>query len=191
MQRQEKGEFGYMAYRKKMNLIKMLAAFGIVIAVFVAGLIAFKTRNNILTVLSIVLVLPAAKMAVGYFVLLPHKSASSKLYEKTEQAASNLGRCYDLIVSNAKSPIGTLAVVVSDTSVCAFTQEEKADKALFEKSMCDFMKNDGLNVSVTLYKDEKSFISRARSLNSNFENDDLSKTAKRDKNMDSLKSMCL
>lgn len=191
MQRREKGDFGYMAYRKKLNMIKMIVAFALVLAVFIAGLIVFKTRNNILTVISVVLVLPAAKMAVGYFVLIPHKAATDKFYEKTEQAAPNLGKCYDLIFSNSKSPIGTLAVVSTDTAVCAFTSEEKADKALFEKSLCDFMKNDGLDVNVTLYTDEKAFVSRVRSLNSGFDSTDVKVTAKRDKNIASLKSMCL
>ena len=69
----EKGEFGYLNYRKKLNLIKMIVSFAVVAAVLIIGFIVYKTRANIFTVAAIVLVLPAAKMAVAYFVVLPHK----------------------------------------------------------------------------------------------------------------------
>ena len=58
----EKGEFGYLNYRKKLNLIKMIVSFAVVAAVLIIGFIVYKTRANIFTVAAIVLVLPAAKM---------------------------------------------------------------------------------------------------------------------------------
>ena len=74
----EKGQFGYLSAKKKRNLIIMIIAFAFVIACFIIGLVIFKNKNNILTVASVVLVLPAAKFAVAYFILLPH--ASAQLY---------------------------------------------------------------------------------------------------------------
>ena len=74
----EKGEFGYLNYRKKLNLIKMIVSFAVVAAVLIIGFIVYKTRANIFTVAAIVLVLPAAKMAVAYFVVLPHKPADKR-----------------------------------------------------------------------------------------------------------------
>ena len=55
----EKGEFGYLNYRKKLNLIKMIVSFAVVAAVLIIGFIVYKTRANIFTVAAIVLVLPA------------------------------------------------------------------------------------------------------------------------------------
>ncbi len=67
------------------------------------------------------------------------------------------------IFSNSKKPIGTQAVVVSDAAVIALTNENNADKKLFETSLKDFMANDSRNVNVTLYNDEKSYLSRMTS----------------------------
>ena len=147
----EKGEFGYLNYRKKLNLIKMIVSFAVVAAVLIIGFIVYKTRANIFTVAAIVLVLPAAKMAVAYFVVLPHKPADNELKEKVESKSGSLGVYYDLIFSNSKKPIGTQAVVVSDAAVIALTNENNADKKLFETSLKDFMANDSRNVNVTLY----------------------------------------
>ena len=88
----EKGEFGYLNYRKKLNLIKMIVSFAVVAAVLIIGFIVYKTRANIFTVAAIVLVLPAAKMAVAYFVVLPHKPADNELKEKVESKSGRILR---------------------------------------------------------------------------------------------------
>ena len=76
MKLQEKGTFEYLKRKKNQNLLIMLISFAVVFAVFFAGLAVFKSRNNYCTLIATVLVLPAAKFAVAYFVLLPHKSAT-------------------------------------------------------------------------------------------------------------------
>ena len=186
----EKGEFGYLNYRKKLNLIKMIVSFAVVAAVLIIGFIVYKTRANIFTVAAIVLVLPAAKMAVAYFVVLAlHKPADNELKEKVESKSGSLGVYYDLIFSNSKKPIGTQAVVVSDAAVIALTNENNADKKLFETSLKDFMANDSRSVNVTLYNDEKSFLSRVSTLA--LSKDDSTPNMNIEKNAHSLLSMCI
>ena len=172
----EKGEFGYLNYRKKLNLIKMIVSFAVVAAVLIIGFIVYKTRANIFTVAAIVLVLPAAKMAVAYFVVLPHKPADNELKEKVESKSGSLGVYYDLIFSNSKKPI-------------ALKNENNADKKLFETSLKDFMANDSRNVNVTLYNDEKSFLSRVSTLA--LSKDDSTPNMNIEKNAHSLLSMCI
>ncbi len=191
MQKVEKGDFGHLAYKKKLNLIIMIVAFVIVVAVFAGGWIVTGNRNNIATVVSIVLVLPAAKFAVAYFVLLPHNSASKELADKVNSAAGPLGVCYDLIFSNNKSPIGTQVVVISDSTVVALTCEEKADNRLFETSLTDFMETDKLHVTVTLYKDEKTFLKRVANMATNFDETKENAKEKIEWNTDSIINMCL
>ena len=79
MKLQEKGTFEYLKRKKNQNLLIMLISFAVVFAVFFAGLAVFKSRNNYCTLIATVLVLPAAKFAVAYFVLLPHFKSSSLL----------------------------------------------------------------------------------------------------------------
>lgn len=164
----EKGQFGYLSKKKKRNFIVMTIAFALVIACFVIGLVVFKDKNNILTVASIVLVLPAAKFAVAYFILLPHTCASMDLKEAIEKIlqkfSGNLMIQYDLVLSNKVSPIGTQAVAITDTLIIALTSETKADKKLFETSVKEFVQADGCSVIVNLYTDEKSFLAKLNML---------------------------
>lgn len=170
MQKVEKGNWGYLAYKKKINCIIMACAFLIVLAVFFGGIIVTGNRNNVATVIAIILVLPAAKFAVAYLCLLPHKSATAQLKAKLDESKKELTVLYDLIISNSKSPIGTLAIVISADTVIALTGEEKADCSLFETSVTEFLKNDKLKCNVTLYKDEKTFLKRLSLLSSSYDN---------------------
>ena len=120
---------------------------------------------------------------------MPHKPADNELKEKVESKSGRLGVYYDLIFSNSKKPIGTQAVVVSDAAVIALTNEKNADKKLFETSLKDFMANDSRNVNVTLYNDEKSFLSRVSTLA--LSKDDSTPNMNIEKNAHSLLSMCI
>ena len=99
--------------------------------------------------------------------------------------------CYDCVFSNSKSPIGTQAVVVTDNAVCALTQEEKADKTLFETSLRDFLKNEKLAANVTLYTDEKTFLNRVRGLAANFDDTDKRSMDRMEWITHAMKNMCL
>ena len=64
MKRKEKGSRGYIDGQKKKFGIMTAAFFILVAAFFITGLVLCKTRNNILTVMAILMVLPGAKFAV-------------------------------------------------------------------------------------------------------------------------------
>ena len=169
----------------------MIIAFAFVIACFIIGLVIFKNKNNILTVASVVLVLPAAKFAVAYFILLPHASAQLHLKEAVERISGNLIVLYDLVLSNKVSPIGTQVVAITDTLIIALTNETKADKKLFENSVKEFMQVDGCSVTVKLYTDEKSFLAKLNMLAKSNSDDATKDLTKVKKNSASIQSMAI
>ena len=82
-----------------------------------------------MTLVATVLVLPWAKLAIAYFVLIPHKECTQDIYEKLEQSKKNISAIYDVVVSNSKKPIGVCAMVVTDSSVAALSLDKAPDKA--------------------------------------------------------------
>ena len=152
MKKVEKGEFGYLAYKKSRNMIKTIIAFAVVLVIFIIGFIIWKSKNNYLTMLAVVLVLPAAKFAVSYFVLIPHKNCDEELKSAIEERKGELNSVYDLVVSNKQKPVGIMAAVISDNQILAYTSAAKADKNLFETSVKEFLKNEKLTCAVLLYK---------------------------------------
>ena len=168
-----------------------IIAFLIIAAVFVTGLIIFKSRNNYMTLVATVLVLPGAKIAVSYFILLPHKVCDKELYTSVEAAKGELSALYDVIVSNNKKPIGVCAMVISDNTIIALSHDKAPDKALFETSLKEFLKNDKLNVTVTLYTEKDTFIKRAANMAANYDNSDTNKNNRIKYVTESCLNMCL
>ncbi|MGN0317245.1 MAG: hypothetical protein ACI4E1_04830 [Lachnospira sp.] len=168
LRKKEKGDFGYLNYRKSLSLLIVIAAYLVVAAVFVTGFLIFKSKNNIVTVMAILLVLPAAKFTVSFLVLAPHKSCDDAFKTRMDKIVERNNNknviLYDCVVSNSKKPYGVQLVLVSDSSIIAFSEEKGIDKKFFETSVKEFLKNDKLNVNVTLYSDSDSFISRANSI---------------------------
>ena len=162
MKKVEKGEFGYLAYKKSRNMIKTIIAFAIVLVIFIIGFIIWKSKNNYLTMLAVVLVLPAAKFAVSYFVLIPHKNCDEELKNAIEKCKGELNSVYDLVVSNKQKPVGIMAAVISDNQILAYTSSAKADKNLFETSVKEFLKNEKLTCSVLLYKDKDTYLGKIK-----------------------------
>ena len=158
MKKVEKGEFGYLAYKKSRNMIKTIIAFAIVLVIFIIGFIIWKSKNNYLTMIAVVLVLPAAKFAVSYFVLIPHKNCDGEL-----------NSVYDLVVSNKQKPVGIMAAVISDNQILAYTSSAKADKNLFETSVKEFLKIEKLTCAVLLYKDKDTYLEKIKNAALNFD----------------------
>ena len=143
------------------------------------------------TLVATVLVLPGAKIAVSYFILLPHKVCDKELYTSVEAAKGELSALYDVIVSNNKKPIGVCAMVISDNTIIALSHDKAPDKALFETSLKEFLKNDKLNVTVTLYTEKDTFIKRAANMAANYDNSDTNKNNRIKYVTESCLNMCL
>lgn len=191
MAKYEKCSFGYLKNKKKWNLITMLLGLSVILIVFFTGLIVTKSRNNLATVIAILLALPVGKFAVGYFILLPHKSCNLDLYNNVNELAPNLGKLFDSIFSNQKKPIGTEAVVVTGNCVCAYSSDTNLDKELFQNSVREFLKNDKLNVTVSIYTEQKAFLERVKKLQANFNPDVKEDVDRIQWNIESMKNMCL
>ena len=169
MKKVKNGEFGYLAYKKSRNMIKTIIAFVVVLVIFIIGFIIWKSKNNYLTMLAVVLVLPAAKFAVSYFVLIPHKNCDLELKNEIEERKGELNSVYDLVVSNKQKPVGIMAAVISDNQILAYTSAPKADKNLFETSVKEFLKNEKLTCAVLLYKDKDTYLEKVKNAALNFD----------------------
>ena len=61
MKKAEKGTPGYLDYKRKIEIIRTIIYFGIVVAVFLLGYFQTGTRLNLLTVVAVLGCLPASR----------------------------------------------------------------------------------------------------------------------------------
>lgn len=81
MKKKEKGQPGYIKWRKEKYLIGTIAEFAVVIALVVLGYVQTKTKLNLLTVVAVVGCLPASKMLVEFITIAPHQSIEKDIYQ--------------------------------------------------------------------------------------------------------------
>lgn len=158
----EKGEKGYIAERKKLAGLMTLIFFAIVAALYITGLIVCKTRNNILTVIAVLLVLPAAKFAVDWIMILPHKPVDEGLYNAVEEADGKFLHKYECVFTSKERAVYAPALVITDHTMCAYVQDTKTDMKNFREALEKYTEAAGASVKVTLISDEKQFIKKVK-----------------------------
>lgn len=162
MKHASKGEYGYIRAEKKRRLIIMLVMFAIPIAIFITGCIYSGTRNNILTVVAILGIIPAAKFAVDFIMIMSVKSAPEQAVRMTQQYGDRLNACYELTVTAYEGKIPLDCVVSSGSSVaCLCSSGDRKLIPLMEKHMEKILSSNGLwEEKVKIFTDEKHYSDR-------------------------------
>lgn len=160
MKKIEKGEYGYLNYRKKRLGIVTLLCFCMVAAFFLIGYLTTKTRNNIMTIMAILSVLPTAKFASSFLALLPHKAASKEQFERVKGHADKVKLLSDLVITTGEKTLPTLFMAIHNSSVCGYAEAENYDTAHAEKFLTKNLMANGQKATVKIFKDEKSFLNR-------------------------------
>lgn len=132
MKKKEKGQPGYIKWRKEKYLIGTIAEFAVVIALVVLGYVQTKTKLNLLTVVAVVGCLPASKMLVEFITIVPHQSIEKDIYQEIEAKASLLKRVYDLVITTPEKVMPVDAIVISGHTVIGYASNTKTD----EVTMC-------------------------------------------------------
>ena len=139
-----KGDYGYYSYEKKRRIAIVAFLFGICLLIFFTGLIMTGTRKNLLTLVAILGVLPAAKWATSMIMILLKKPVDRNVYEVTEQIAGELTHGYELCVTAYEGRLSLDAVVVCGNSIAAYSSAEKGRFEFMETHIRKILHGNGL-----------------------------------------------
>ena len=161
----QKGSFGYVAYERKKRLIITFIMFAIPLIIFFSGIAYAHTRKNILTIVAIVGILPAAKCAVSLIMIWLQKPADLQVVEQTEEKAGNLTRGYELMVTAYEGRLPLDSVVVCGNQVVCFCSAKKGKFDFMEKHMAKILSSNGYySVKVKIFRDFKPYLERISQL---------------------------
>lgn len=164
--KQRKGEPGYISRHKRAVIIKASLEFAIVVALLLLGWFQTKSRLNVLTIVAVVGCLPASKALVEVIMIVPHKTIETKLLEKIQNVTDSLTIAYDLVLTSEKHIMPIECVLISDNTICGYTSNAKTDIVFAEKHIKQYLyANQYTDVSVKMFRDEKTFLKRADEMN--------------------------
>ncbi|MCM1468564.1 MAG: hypothetical protein NC086_10500 [Alistipes sp.] len=162
--RVEKGGYGYADYRKQTLLFKTLGEFLAVSFIFCAGYLICGTKNNICTVIAIILVLPAARCLTAYMMFAKAKTPGREMYEALAQKTAGFPLLSDCVMTCRDKKVYVDFAVVTDTAVYCYAGDASVDAAYFEKGVSEFIASCGDTVGVKLFSDFDMFVKRISAL---------------------------
>lgn len=155
-----KGCEGYLTHRKKKMGVITGICFLIVFSIFIAGIIIYGSRNNIMTVMAVVCVLPSSKFAVDLMMILPYKSASRDLVDNINATDDKFLHKFDCVFTTKNQSFYAPAVIISDGLVFLLSYKKYAKADEFKEALEKFVMAGGYKIKVEILDDEKQFIKK-------------------------------
>lgn len=181
-----KGEYGYLNYQHFFALLKTLALFILALAIFFGGYLYYGNKENIVTVLSVLTLLPACHMLVIFIMFLRFSTRSERNYKLVKEIISdNTPVFFDSVLTIEKGgsyPVNEF--VCLSGNLIGYTDDEKTDTALLEKHIRVMLKNNKIEkVSVKVFDKEDAFLTRLKDIVDSFDKED---DAARDKDLEAI-----
>ena len=155
----KKCEYGYIKREKKKKILITLLYAVIGVAIFLTGYyLNDQSKSNVFTVVSILLVLPAAKYVVGFIVLVPFHTVAKEDYEKlTEPFAEEDVVFSDYVFTSAEKVMGLSCLVLSTGNAIGLAANGKQDISYINKYLKDGIRKVSPEFKVKIVSDEKEF----------------------------------
>ncbi len=153
-----KGEYGYIAYRRRQVIIRTIIYFVISLALFVIGFLVTGTKANILTIAAVLGMLPSSKSMVEAIMFIKAKESSHEDYEKIAAIAQGSTMAYELFLTAYSKNFPLSAVTVCDNQVSAYTEHKDCDLPAAQKHIKDILGQNGIASEVLIYTDLEQFI---------------------------------
>lgn len=160
----KKGNLGYIKHRKKIDLLWLLAFIALGVAIFLLGYFITHVRANIFTVLSVLMVLPAAKRIVALIVLLPRKGVSQERYEKIKPFIENGTLYADYVFTSTDQIMHLDFLLVKNGNVLGVIASSKQDADYMNKYLSDCVKKTAPGFHVQLFDKDEKLISHVQRL---------------------------
>ncbi len=160
----QKGDYGYITHRKKIQLIKIIIGVALVIAVLVTGIVTTGSRKNLLTVGSILLVLPVANIAVNYIAMFCFKKLSKEEADEFMTASEGKVTSCDMIVTANQKLVPIQVSVIYKNGIVAYSNSKDLKRKEAESDMNKLLKAIGCPYTIRIMNEWKPFIRQVQSI---------------------------
>ncbi len=160
-----KGNRGYLKTQKKYEILRTLIYFALSLSLLFAGILATKSRLNLLTVAAVLGCLPACKSLVGMIMFLRYKGCSEESANIIEKHQNELQGLYDLVFTSYDKNFEVAHITVKGNTICGYTEDSKFDEQAFYKHIDGILKADHFKeTTVKIFKDLKKYTERLEQL---------------------------
>ena len=169
MRANKKGEFGYIRREKKRRFIVTAALFALPLTVFFFAWVKLGSRETVWTVASIVGCLPGCRSLVNLIMILRCHGMDPEAYERIRAHQGQLCMAYEMYMTFYEKSCHVDAAAVCGKNVVLYSSDPGADPRYMSSHAEEILKNNGCAADVKMLTNEKAFLDRLDTLNTNFE----------------------
>lgn len=165
--RQRKGEFGYPPYERKRVIIRTAAYFLISIAVFLLGYFSTGQKENLLTIVAVLGLLPSSKSLVSVVMYFKIPRFSETVYQEISGRESSVPVIFSLYLTSYRSDFPINCFAVRAGSLIGYTEFPDCNAAACEEHIQGILKQNGFkNITVKIFHEKARFVERLAQLQS-------------------------
>lgn len=177
MNRIAKGDYGYLEKQTQRELIKTLIFFASSFGVLLIGIILAGTKNNLLTIVAVLGLLPAAKELITCIMFTKAKKfrCPQAFYDEVQYAIICGGGgadgadmplvVYDLYMTSQEKNYPILSMCCRNKTLIGIADWQKFDYPKAEEHIRIMLKQNGhKNVAVKIFPEREKYISRIKEL---------------------------
>lgn len=161
VQRKDKG---YLEAKRKREIIKTIIYFAIPIALLIAGIMATKTRMNLLTIVAVLGMLPASRSLVTTVMYIKSKGISDEDYAQIRELTQTVTGSFDNVFTTYEKTYEVPSVVVRSGNVCGYVAKEYKTLEPLEKHLETCIKKEGYSVNVKIFENIDAYKTRLMSI---------------------------
>ena len=159
-----KGEFGYIPYRKNIALLRTIACLVITVGIYLTGVIMYKSPKNAFSIIAALGCLPTGWSAVNLILFIKAKACSEEDHKKIEDCRGDLLIHYDHVITSYDKNYYVNASTVLDKNICCYTSDD-FDVADCEKHIKKMLAQNGYtSYSIKIFTDINKYCERLTQL---------------------------
>lgn len=165
IQRHKKGDFGYPPYERTRVIIRTITYFLISIAVFLLGYFSTGKKENLLTIVAVLGMLPSSKSLVAVVMYLKIPQFSEQAYQEISKKTGDIPAIYSMYLTSYKLNFPINCFVIRGNNLIGYTEFQVCDTAACEEHIKGILKQNSIkNMTVKIFHDKTRFLERLEQL---------------------------
>lgn len=165
IQRLKKGDFGYPIYERKVVIIRTAVYFLMSIAVFLLGYFSTGKKENLLTIVAVLGLLPSSKSLVSVIMYLKIPKFSEEIYEQISAKAGVVPVLYSMYLTSYKLNFPIDCFVIRGNHLIGYTTFQNCSISACEEHIKGLLNQNSIkNITVKIFSDQARFMDRLAQL---------------------------
>ncbi|MDE7332189.1 MAG: hypothetical protein K2O16_08090 [Lachnospiraceae bacterium] len=166
MKRAVKGNFGYLAAKRRWAAARTVLYFAISLSLFIAGIVTTGSKENLLTIVAVLGCLPACKSLVDVIMLFRATGCSSRVREALIPAQGRLIGMYDMYFTSYQKNFAISHMVVEGKIILGYTESGKCDMKACQEHLQTMLKQGGFkDMTIKISDNLETYTGQLKNLN--------------------------